>query len=354
MDTLESALLIYLNDNEDKKDGEEAFAESFGQADIDKYVEEKDTVTPSITSRVSTDKKKPTGKAVGSIIDNEEDVCIDYRNEAEEEWLDFIKSKRADLPPLGDQICASRAEQLTEEEAEYQAEVIKRVYAKYVVLQFNVQQSIPKQLITDVYVDIDYDDTPVINVTCPVIKSGGGDSGICLAIIEREEGDDDEDYYILGKFECVLKFIVKDDGDNAQYEEGYEDDYTLNEISIHHFDYLYDAQGDDIESVKMFKEKWKQIGKENEDFKKGSLNFKNLQDAIDSIMKSVGLCAVEESHRLNDEQDQQHALNLIAYTDKKEPICMRAAFVLNDDNVSYKAAVRCSNQMLRAECISSF
>merc|ERR1712176_1197836 len=176
------------------------------------------------------------------------------------------------------------------------------------------------------------------------------------AIIEREEDeeDEDEDEYILGKFECVLKFIVKDDGDNAQYEEGYEDDYVLNEITMNHFDYLYPAKRDDLESVKVFKEKWKEIGKENEEFKKGNLNFDNLQSAISAMMKSVGLCAVEESHLLNDEQAQSHALNLIAYTDKKELICMRAAFVKNDDNVSYKAAVRCKNQMLRSECISSF
>merc|ERR1712087_152672 len=295
------------------------------------------------------------GKARNDTSD-QPDPCaqMDVPNMAEEEWQEFLQSKSKDLPDLGPQICVSFAESLTEPEAEYQAEVIKRIYAKYVVLQFNVQQTIPSQLITDVYVDIDYDDTPIINVTCPVIKCGG-DSGICVAIIERDE-DDEEDYYILGKFECVLKFIVKDDasGDDAQYEEGYEDDYTLNEISIHHFDYLYPAKGDDVESTKVFKEKWKELGKESEDFKKGNLNFKNLQAAIDSIVKSVGLGAVEESHRLKDEQDQQHALNLIAFTDKNETICMRAAFVLNDDNVSYKAAVRCRNQMIRTECISSF
>merc|ERR1712113_751126 len=174
-------------------------------------------------------------------------------------------------------------------------------------------QSIPSQLICDVYVDLDYDETPVTNVTCPVIKSGNGDVGICLAIIERECEEDEEDEYILGKFECVLKFIVKDDGDNAQYEEGYEDDYVLNEITMNHFDYLYPAKRDDIESTKVFKEKWKEIGKESEEFKKGSLNFDNLQSAINAMMKSVGLTAVEESHRLNDDQAPSHALNLIAY-----------------------------------------
>merc|ERR1712130_478277 len=171
------------------------------------------------------------------------------------------------------------------------------------------------------------------NVTCPVIKCGDGDNGICLSTIERDDDIEDDSHYIMGKFECVLKFIVKDVSDNlenAQYEEGYEDDYTLNEINIYHFDYLHFGQSKNNKTMTtdLFKEKWKEIGKEFEERKKGNLNFKSLQPAIDAIIKCVGLNAVERTDRLDDdEQTTQHALYLFAFTDKNEPIFMRAAFM---------------------------
>merc|ERR1712130_182887 len=324
--------------------------------DVEKYIEEeKEIMVKSSGNKKDKSFKTKSGqKATGAITNDAVDPygSSDFANPEQEEWEEFIKAKKKDLPDLGREICVSSVELLTEPEAEYQAEVIKRVYSKYIVLQFNIAQSIESQLITDVYVDIDYDESPIINVTCPVIKSNSNENGICLAIIERGE---DDDYYMLGKFECVLKFIVKDDiEEDVQYDEGYEDDYTLNQIVMHHFDYIYPAKGDDILSTKKLKETWNEIGKNEEERKKGSMNFKSLQPAVHEMVKCVGLSPVEESNRLDDEQALQHGLNLIAYTDQDEPICMRAAFVLNDDNVSYKAAVRCRNEILRSECLASF
>merc|ERR1712087_245606 len=156
------------------------------------------------------------GKARNDTSD-QPDPCaqMDVPNMAEEEWQEFLQSKSKDLPDLGPQICVSAAESLTEPEAEYQAEVIKRVYAQHVVLQFNIQQTIESQLICDVYVELDYDDTDVRNLTCPVIKCNGN-SGITLAIIERGDlEEDDEVFYVLGMHECQLRFKVKNDSENA-------------------------------------------------------------------------------------------------------------------------------------------
>eukprot|EP01083_Nonionella_stella_P311834 1113225_1 len=349
LEDLESSLLVYLNDNTEKEENEDetAFSSAFGSADIDKYLDE----------------KKAMGEGPSPIRpknpDNPSDVTTDIVNiypSAGEEWDRWLQSKQADLPELGVEICSSAPESLTEPEAEYQAEVIKRIYSAFIVLQFNIQQTIEGQLITDVYVDVDYDDNPIIDVTCPVIACNG-DSGIAVAIIERGEEEDDE-YYMFGKYECVLKFNVKDDvGEDTKYDEGYEDDYTLNEIVMHHYDYIYAARGDDILSTRLLKEKWNQIGKDNEQRKKGTLTHTNgnLQEAVTSIVRYVGLTPVEDSHKCDpDDAASVHALNLIAYTDKKQPMCMRCHFIKNDDNVSYKAAVRCENELLRVECAQSF
>jgi len=345
---LESSLLVYLNDAD--------FEKPFGDDHVKAFIEQETASGGASPQRKSEQK---AGEAEhGDVYNLGAQSSI-----TEERWTALLESKanQADFPDLGAALCVSSAQSLTEPEAEYQVEAIKRVFTKFVVLQFNVSQCIEGQLITDVYVDVDYDEAPILNVTAPVIKCDD-EGGIALAIIERAEedgdGDEDEDeegeYAFLGKFECVLKFMVKEDNEDVEFDDGEEDEYTLNNLKMSHRDYVKGAEGDDVLSTKKLKDRWGEIGRENESRKKGALNFRALQPAIDCVVSAVGLSPVEASHRLEDEEAVQHGVNLIAYTDKGQAMCMRAAFVLNDDNVSYKAAVRCENELLRTECLASF
>lgn len=336
---LESSLLRYLNDAD--------FDSPFGDSHVKAFIEE-EAVSGGGSPQRKTDDQK-SGEAVDTYAFGGTQARLD-----EERWNALLESKAKSLPDLGTSLCVSSPQSLTEPEAEYQVECIKRVYSKYVVLQFNVSQSIESQLITDVYVDVDYDEGEILNVTAPVIKCDD-DGGIALAIIERgDEEDEEEEYAFLGKFECVLKFMVKDDNEDVEFDDGEEDEYTLNNLKMTHRDYVKGAEGDDVLSTKRLKDRWGEIGRENESRKKGVLGFRELQPAIEFVVEAVGLSPVENSHRLEDEGAVQHGVNLIAYTDKGQAMCMRAAFVLNDDNVSYKAAVRCENELLRTECLGSF
>eukprot|EP00490_Sorites_sp_Unknown_P026782 CAMPEP_0114673236 /NCGR_PEP_ID=MMETSP0191-20121206/44349_1 /TAXON_ID=126664 /ORGANISM="Sorites sp." /LENGTH=313 /DNA_ID=CAMNT_0001937663 /DNA_START=1716 /DNA_END=2655 /DNA_ORIENTATION=+ len=228
------------------------------------------------------------------------------------ELLTSLKKNKKNIPELGKELTKSNIELLTEEEAEYQVEVVKRVYKKYIVLQFQISTSLPKQIqfqistslpkqiIKDVYVKISYDDTELTNFTCPYITKDK--SGNALTIIEREnddsddddDDDDDEDLYILDEFEASLKFIniddvdindddfdidikkdmktfniddvdINDDDFDIDNQEGYEDEYPLNEIVFRHVDYITtkklnpdDADEDNIRefTVKEFKKIW--------------------------------------------------------------------------------------------------
>ena len=354
---LESSLLVYLNDAD--------FARPFGDAHVKAFIEEETAASPQRHGHSGAEQagKPEAGGDAGGYMGGAGAGGLTTAAQAEEErWQALLESKAASssLPALGAALCVSVAQSLTEPEAEYQVEAVKRVFARHVVLQFNISQSIESQLITDVYVDVDYDEAPILNVTCPVIKCDD-DGGIALAIIERGDGGDEEEeeeeeesYAFLGKFECVLKFMVKEDNEDVEFDDGEEDEYTLNNLTMRHRDYVSAATGDDVLSTKKLKDRWGAIGREQESRKKGKLNFSALQPAVDHVVRAAGLTPVENSHRLDDDGALQHGVNLIAYTDKAQPMCMRAAFVLNDDNVSYKAAVRCENELLRTECLASF
>jgi len=346
MEQLEQSLLVYLNDNEEREGadgGPAAFERPFSGEDVDKFLDEQ----RDAESRKKSIGGAPNGRKPQDLYEAEPAPA----DLVEAEWAEFVASKGGDLPALGPQLGASVADSLTEPEAEYQVSVVQRVFAEWVVLQFVIEQTIEAQLICDVYVEVDCDDTDSRNLTAPLIRCGG-DSGIALCIMER--GDTP---YVLGKFECRLHFVVKDDGEDSQYEEGYEDEYALNPITLRHRAYVRAAGDDDVLSTRRLKEKWAAIGKEAEQRRTAKLSsFDTLQQAVDAMVEAVGLSPVEDSHLVDDPQATQHTVNLIAYTDSKEPICMRAAFVADPEHtvISYKAAVRCNNEVLRSECLHSF
>ena len=334
------------------------------------------------------------------------------------ELLTSLKKNKKNIPELGKQLTKSNIELLTEEEAEYQVEVVKRVYKKYIVLQFQISTSLPKQIIKDVYVKISYDDTELTNFTCPYITKDK--SGNALTIIEREnddsdddddDDDDDEDLYILGEFEASLKFIniddvdINDDDFDIDNQEGYEDEYPLNEIVFRHVDYvttkklnpgmsvsilkiyesiydiIYSISTDDADeenirdfTVKEFKKIWGELDQSKTGVKpaqrKGSINniqkktapgwkydkhSPKLQNVIDYAVTCVGLYAIDDSDKLKTEDSTQHVCNLIGKTSENQYILLRMAFVQdsNNNSVSFRVAGRSKNPLIAKAAVRS-
>ena len=117
----------------------------------------------------------------------------------------------------------------------------------------------------------------------------------------------------LNKFECVLKFMVKEDNEDVEFDDGEEDEYTLNNMTMRHRDGRRRAVDREAQGP------LGPIGCEQESRKKGKLNFSALQPALDHVVRAAGLTPVKNSHRLDDDGALQHGILCRAWQPEPEP-----------------------------------
>ncbi|ETO14660.1 hypothetical protein RFI_22707 [Reticulomyxa filosa] len=322
---METALLNYLKTNNDKQENgdKNAFVEAF---DVSKISTSPADVTDTEVRRdikTEKDESKLNVEAISQPVDLYGD-----QNLKSEEYLQFLESVKKDLPDLGNKLCTGRIQALSEPEAEYQADVVKHIYAKYIVLQVNIHTTMENQLLTDLYLEVDYEESEISTIPCPSIRAN--ETGISLVIIERQEDDNE---YLLGKFECSLKFTVKDAAaENPEFEEGFEDTYQLNELSFTHLDYISPVY--DISQIE-FKQQWTELESVTALQKQGQLSFATLQDAVDHTISRLGLSAVEDSN-VTKEGVPTHVVNLVGRLAPDIPILLRIAFGLENKSVNYR------------------
>jgi len=152
-------------------------------------------------------------------------------------------SQLAEVPeftPYGPVLHSSaKPTQLTESETEYQASCVKHVFKEHVVFQFNVSNTIPDTLLENVSVIMQpqADSTLTDDFTMPIATLQSATSpGIVYVSFTRDDPND----YQVASFQCVLKFVSKevDPSTGEPEEEGYEDEYQLEDLELSAADYI--------------------------------------------------------------------------------------------------------------------
>ncbi|THH33135.1 hypothetical protein EUX98_g1031 [Antrodiella citrinella] len=129
--------------------------------------------------------------------------------------------------------------QLTESETEYQASCVKHIFKEHVVFQFNVSNTIPDTLLENVSVIMQpqADSTLTDDFTMPIAALQSATSpGVVYVSYTRDDPSD----YQVASFQCVLKFVSKevDPSTGEPEEEGYEDEYQLEDLELSAADYI--------------------------------------------------------------------------------------------------------------------
>lgn len=375
---LESALSNYVNANENlQANNKNAYSETFNVSDIVNLDElNKNMANNKIAIANGTDKdllnidkdniaidgSKLSGRAIVEPIVSSKDIySIEEKDSQQIEYEKFLSTHSKDIPNLGNEMLRTKPVSLTEPEAEYQVEVMKHVYEKYIVLQYNIQSSMEGSLLNDVYVNVLFDDwIEAINISCDKLKIH--ETGVAITIVTRNPAKP----FIIGNYHATLMFTMKDDNNNADVEEGYQDEYILTEISFTHHDYILDDYNYNTNSRKNnfkisdeeFREKWEQnkgnpkrdnngniivndsgepvreTGNKQEELK----NIKSLQDAAMHILKSLKFTPLKEIH-IND-NIESFTFNAFGRTIKNDLYLFRCVIMQNKNVISYKAQVR--------------
>ncbi|XP_061363566.1 coatomer subunit gamma [Gastrolobium bilobum] len=173
--------------------------------------------------------------------------------------------------------------ELTEAETEYAVNVVKHIFDKHVVFQYNCTNTIPEQLLEDVIVIVDASEAEEFSeVFSKPLRSLPYDSpGHTFVAFEKPEG-----IPTAGKFSNVLKFIVKevDPTTGEAEDDGVEDEYQLEDLEVVAADYILKA------GVSNFRNSWESMGPDCERVDEYGLGPReSLAEAVNTVTNLLGM-----------------------------------------------------------------
>jgi len=286
------------------------------------------------TSKVSPEVEDNIFKPESDEEDNRKEASLDEAVQILEECEDFAD--------YGELFKTSKSASLTEEEGEYQVSVIKHLYENHIIFHFICSNTFDDLTLCDVSVELECngDDifTEGVILPCAMMKKDE-----YKHIFVSYEFDSQQMMETLCEgtidFNATLRFTVKEtvDDEELEYEEGYEDEYELNNVEIEMKDFV---KGIDRLSHKQFKEAFLVLSqnKANQIKKKFTLSLPTIQAAVAAVVDKMGLKGVEFSDQVA-EDAAQAMVNLAGYHISGAKIYARVGFKVSEDRNGRKRVV---------------
>lgn len=193
-----------------------------------------------------------------------------------------IIKARPEFASLGPLFKSCAPVRLTEEDTEYAIHAVKHVFAEHLVLQFDCTNTIAEQCLEDVSVMLDLAEAPEFEAetVLPLASMPLNEVGQCFSVLRRPAG------ISAGKMGCVLKFTVKeiDPSTGEAEEEGYEDEYQLEDVEVSGSDYIRPL------GLGNFRGAWESLDPVTEREDDYSLGPREaLQDTVETVMGILGM-----------------------------------------------------------------
>lgn len=161
-------------------------------------------------------------------------------------------AKVPELASYGAVLKSSPVVDLTESETEYVVSAIKHIFRSHIVLQFNVKNTLPATVLTDVSVVCTPEDAEEAGleedfiIPAPALKTD--EPGVVYVSFRRVGG---EKAYTAATFNNVLRFTSKeiDPSTGEPEEQGYEDEYAVEDLELGGADYVIPAYAGSFENV---------------------------------------------------------------------------------------------------------
>ena len=232
--------------------------------------------------------------------------------------------------------------QLTEDETEYKVVCVRHVLPSHDIFQFHITNTVREQILEEVGVAMNLGDAPDFEevMALPLtVAPQDGTSGQAYVVLARAGGDEEgaPAALTMGSFGCTLKFRVKeiDPSTGEAEEEGYEDEYQLEDVVAYGSDYVKPAY------VSSFGEAWESAAEESEVVDSYGLGQRDsLQDAVEAVVRLMGMAACEGSDAVPPNA-RSHAAMLAGTIVGDVPVLVKLNFGIDaSKNVAMKMAVR--------------
>jgi len=250
-------------------------------------------------------------------------------------------AKMAAIPEIaacGKLFKSSEPQRLTEEETEYIVTCIKHVFEAHVVFQFNCTNTISEQVLENVSVTMDLADAEEFaeEAVVPLSVMPYNGTGETYVVLSRPGGS-----MASGSFVNILRFTVKevDPTTGEAEEDGYEDEYQLEDIEISSANYIKPT------SVANFRKSWDELDTSTEredDYGLGPRDA--LQDAVESVIGILGMQPCEGTDAVPP-NSRSHTVLLAGTVVGYQQVLVRMNFGMDGSgNVAMKLCVRAEDE----------
>jgi coatomer protein complex subunit gamma len=178
---------------------------------------------------------------------------------------------------------------LTESETEYQVRVVKHIFAHHVVLQFNLTNTLPDNLLTDVEVHVEEStDTNTWKIQSQIPAARLPYDVTKPAYVCLKRADEQAEQLQPTTFSCELRFKVKEvlpsTGVADDDDEGFEDTYPIEPVEISASDFMAKM------AVADFRAAWQLIGEGSEKIEMFELTqYTTVEQAVSAVIDFLGM-----------------------------------------------------------------
>ncbi|KAL6213583.1 hypothetical protein ACLB2K_013030 [Fragaria x ananassa] len=224
--------------------------------------------------------------------------------------------------------------ELTEAETEYAVNVVKHIFDRHVVFQYNCTNTIPEQLLENVIVAVDASEAEDFTEagSKPLRSLPYDTPGHTFLAFEKPEG-----VPAVGKFSNTLRFIVKevDPTTGEAEEDGVEDEYQLEDLDVVAADYILKEQ------VHNFRHAWENMGPDCERVDEYGLGQReSLNEAVSTVISLLGMQPCEGTEVIPS-NSRSHTCLLSGVYIGNVKVLVRLSFGIDSSKeVAMKLAVR--------------
>ncbi|EYU37789.1 hypothetical protein ABFS83_02G023800 [Erythranthe nasuta] len=228
--------------------------------------------------------------------------------------------------------------ELTEAETEYSVNVVKHIFDRHVLFQYNCTNTIPEQLLENVTVIVDASEAEEFSeVGTKLLKSLPYDTPAqTFVAFEKPEG-----VPTVGKFSNVLRFTVKevDTSTGEADDDGVEDEYQLEDFEVVAADYILKV------GVSNFKNAWESMGPDSERIDEYGLGPRDsLVEAVNTVINLLGMQPCEGTEVVPNNSRSHTCLLSGVYTGNVKVLVRLSFGIDGSKEVAMKLAVRSEDE----------
>lgn len=253
---LEHQLVMYVT-----SEGRDTFSKAFDMSTVPVVTREQadaEDRTKKLTTAMPTLKAPGTGPKRPTKNDADGAAAAAAVTQKYAEQLQKIP----EIAAYGGVLKSSQVVELTESETEYVVTAIKHIFKENIVLQFNVKNTMPDIVLTDVSivaapVEAEGEVALEEDFIIPIPKLTSETPGTAYVAFKRTDGDT---AFLGASFTNSLRFTSReiDPSTGEPEESGYEDEYQIEDLELNGADYVVPAFAGSFENV------WEQTGSDDE------------------------------------------------------------------------------------------